>query len=112
MEQHQTGGGRLRGEIYDVLISEGGTPMTHKTLTAVRDSQIEIGLSFHGLCSGSTTNPEEEKCDLGHCGPTHKDSPLHSHEEHIDLRSVGPYLFRGDIPITWGVEFYSFRSRD
>jgi len=79
-------------------------------LTTVGDFRVEMGLSFHGLCSRSTSNPEEEQRDLGYRGLTHEDSPLHSHEEHMDRRLVGPRLSRGDSPITWGVEFCSFRS--
>jgi len=92
-------------------MGESEIPKTRKTLTTVGDSQVKIGLSFHGLCSGSTTDPEEEQRELGHRGSTCKDMPLHSQEEHMDLRSVGPYISGGDNLITWGADFYSFRSK-
>ena len=94
VEQYEIRGGGLYGKIYDVSISEGGPPKTRRILTTIGDSRVEMGLSFHGLCSGFTTNLEEEQCDLGHRGLTHKDSPLHSHEEHAYLRSVYTYLSR------------------
>ena len=110
MDQHETRGGRLCSEVYDVSTSEGGTPKAHRTLTTVGDSRMEMRLSFHGLCSGSTTNLEEKQRDLGHHGSTHDGSPLHSYEERMDLRSVGLCLCRADSPIIWSAEFYSFRS--
>jgi len=48
-----------------VSTSEGETPMTGRALTTVGDSRVELGLSFRGLCSGSTTNLEEEQRNLG-----------------------------------------------
>jgi len=85
-EQLKIRGGKLRSEMSYVLISEGGTPTTHKTLTTIGDSRVEMVLSFHGVCSGSSTNPEEEQRDLGNHGSTHEDILLHAHEEHMDLR--------------------------
>ena len=105
MEQHETRGGKLHDEMSDVSMSEGRTPTTRRTLTTVGGSQMEMGLSFQGLHSGSTTNLEEEQPYLGHHGLMHKDNPFHSHD-----KSIGSCLSKGDSSITQGTEFYTFIS--
>jgi len=46
---------------------------------------------------------------MGHRGSTHVEGSLHSHEKHMDVRSVGPSLSGGNSAVAWCIELYNVR---
>ena len=87
------------------------TLKARRTLTTIGNPWVEMGFDLHGLCSRITTHSEKEQCDMGYRGSNHEDGSLHSHEKHMDLRSAGLNLSKGDSSITWYIELYSVRLR-
>jgi len=109
VEHYEIRGGSLCIEMSYVSASKSGTPKACGTLTTLGNSRVKMGFGLHGFCSRLTTHPEEEQHNSSYCGLTHEDGSLHSHEKHMDIRSVGTSLPGGDSSIAWCTELYSLR---
>jgi len=76
MEQYETRGGRLCGEMFDMSVNKSVSLKACRTFTTLGSPRVEVRLGLHGLCRRRTIHLEEEQRDLAHRGLTLEDGPF------------------------------------